>query len=237
MTTNRSIKNDLTLVTVISIVSYGVVYFFQSGIAQYFGYPVDFINVDLTMLIKTIFAFFIALAFSATLLDIHFSIARLSIKQNIVICIAFFFIFSLYIMGSFNPLASFFYGYIAVPAHLVLSSTTLVMSLVFIAKLSKNNFSEFSFKSFLIAIFLIMLTPYSFGWLSAYKTKNIFISDNLYLLNSYGSFLVLGECNNGKPSFILTEGNRDLKFSISDSDSVAIFKKCLELASKKQLLN
>jgi hypothetical protein len=233
MTTNRSIKNDLTLVTVISIVSYGVVYFFQSGIAQYFGYPVDFINVDLTMLIKTIFAFFIALVFSASLLDIHFFIDRLNIKQNIIICTAFFYVFSLYIMSSFNPLASFFYGYMAVPVHLVLSSITLVMSLVFIAKLSKSNFSEFSFKSFLIAIFLIMLTPYSFGWLSAYKTKSIFTSDSLYLLNSYGSFLVLGECDNGKSSFILTEGNQNLKFSISDSDSVAKFKKCLELTSKK----
>ncbi|MDN0093878.1 hypothetical protein [Yersinia rohdei] len=233
MTTNRSIKNDLTLVTVISIVSYGVVYFFQSGIAQYFGYPVDFINVDLTMLIKTIFAFFIALTFLANLLDIHFAFTHLSIRQNIITCIVFFFLFSLYFMGSFNPLASFFYGYIAVPVHLMLSSITLVMSLVFIAKLSKNNFSEFSFKSFLIAIFLIMLTPYSLGWLSAYKTKNIFSSDNLYLLNSYGSFLVLGECDNGKSSFILTEGNQGLKFSISDSDSVTKFKKCLEVASKK----
>ncbi|MDA5548598.1 hypothetical protein OP862_02275 [Yersinia massiliensis] len=234
MTHNRSIKNDITLVTIISIVSYGMVYFFQSGVARYFGYPTDFINIDLTMLIKTIFAFFGVLVFSLSLLDIHFSMVRLKIVHNLFIFFMFFWIFSLLVVGSFSPLASFYSGYMALPSYLALASISLVSSLAFLANLSKTNFSDFNYKSFMIAIVLIISTPYSFGWLSAYKTKDIFVSDDLYLLNSYGTFLVLGKCSDGKSSFILTEGSQNLKFIKSDNADFNKLKKCFELASKIQ---
>lgn len=58
--------------------------------------------------------------------------------------------------------------------------------------------------------------------------NDIFVSNDSFLLNSHGGFLVLGKCHNGELSFILTEGDKNLEFKKANAAESLKFKLCFK---------
>ncbi|HEN3370387.1 TPA: hypothetical protein ACSJ9T_001665 [Yersinia enterocolitica] len=228
MENKSSVKNDITFLTIISIGLYGAVYFFQIGVSEYFGYPKSFINIDLTMIIKSSFSFLAVGIVLYGWIGVHSTNKSVSTFYNVFIYLGIFYIISTYATDDLNPLSLISKENKKIIVFIIAATSTLFYALIKSSVVLNENAYSFSHTLLLFVIALMVAAPYSLGWIYSYKVNDIFVSNDSFLLNSYGGFLVLGKCHNGELSFILTEGDKNLEFKKANAAESLKFKLCFK---------
>lgn len=207
----KILKSNLPLAAIFTSIGYLVSYYYQLSIANYYGYPEEYIVFDLDTLLRTLAYFFVL---ALILLSPIYLTSSLISNRWLVLVFAFVLVVVYVLVFSFvNPFAFFndkkainittFTGYAVIP----------IMSFYIIA----SHFDEVKHPKsgvFVIVIctFLLYTGPNFIGKFSSYAKSQYFhlLEDEAYvLLSSNGGRLVFGSCDGA-----------GVKFQLKDSSSV-----------------
>lgn len=223
------LKNEISTVTLLTVSMYSLAYIYQIGYSKFFNYPMDFISVDLTMLLQTfvgIIVFPLAVSF---MLKLFCDTAPPAINISLIIIFVFLIWYILSAIIGFDSA----YSQDTYKAYLIAYSFIFSLSLILIATflIKLKEFlprSPLKFCLFLSLMFLLL--SFCTGYLYASKTEHMYEDkDGFVLLNSFGNYFVLSKCNDGEASFRKIEQNQSQPLSLISGAKVKKIKRCLAL--------
>lgn len=191
---------------------YLIAYFFQVGIALYYGYPEDFIFFDLSTLLKSIAILYTALILFVAPISLLgvFKFKKILYLVAPVLSIALYYVS----FGLQNPLV-FFNNTTSISYMIIISTFSLP---IFYANLIINSL-EGSLQSmsrlFLMAVTALSLVtvPFFIGQVTSFKVNTYYQLKNkedFILLSSSGGKMVFGKCINGEKEFFLSDTSPNL---------------------------
>lgn len=234
----RFLNKEISIVTIITSVSYFTAYLFQLGQANYFSFPSEFIVTDLTVVIKTVgFILFLLLCFGH-MLEVFFKIKKANIIQFAITTIMASFFINAYLFGmksSFNVFKGAFGIEQVVVFSFVLFFGVFVSK---VKKLKQVGLLSAELSDFAILSGSMAGAVYLAGVINAFSMNYLYISDDGYvMLGSYGDNMVLGKCTPEQRFF--KKVNVDDKFifhKLGKSETVTVkacFNKGFLLETKK----
>lgn len=237
------LKNDLTVIPVATLLAYGSSYFYQLGVADYYGYPSILITNDLNSFFNGILGLGLFLSLGALIMS---SLAwannkNLGFWPGLTIVIISFAITYLYFIGFNKPSDVFHNGrsisiltcmaiiFFPINYYNVLSSIIYRNKTKDINNHIKNNAGPYIHKpffsylsklefSFLLVIFVGMIAAisYSSGKLINYLSVELYVlkdSNRSILLNSFSDRIILGECRNNKPIYLIKKSDENISLN------------------------
>lgn len=196
------IKSEVPLITLVTAMSYFLIYFYHYGYADFWGYPKEFISIDISSILSVSIGLFSALLLAFFNLR-FFSVGSKptffeGLVFSIMIFAMIFFIFGRY----FFKVNYYFY-----------SKNILYLCILFIIItpfVFYGSFKQFYSKSrnniflYIFCLFgLMFATTYSIGWVFAFSKSDIYKYDNGVLISRYGDYYVIGYCNKEKANYKL----------------------------------
>ncbi|WP_148399341.1 hypothetical protein [Enterobacter mori] len=90
------IRKEIPLVTMLVVVCYFFSYFFQVGLSFFWGYPVEYIEINLDVMLATSAAFLMIALITSHLLEGLINGGKLSFKKSLLFCCFFPLLLALY---------------------------------------------------------------------------------------------------------------------------------------------
>lgn len=203
----KALKGNFPLVAILTSVGYLVSYFYQLSIANYYGYPEEYIAFDLDVLLRT-FAYFFALAL---IIFAPMLLYPSSMSKGWLVLIFGLILISLYlrVFSAVNPFSFFndkkaigmttIFGYATVPIF----SFYIILSYFDDIKHPKSGVFVL-----VVSAFLLNTGPNLIGSFSSYAKSQYFQlkQDEKYvLLSSNGGRMIFGSCDSSGVSFLLKD--------------------------------
>ncbi|MEI9650761.1 hypothetical protein V5037_02250 [Enterobacter ludwigii] len=256
------LKNDLTVIPVATLLAYGSSYFYQLGVADYYGYPSILIINDLNSFFNGILGLGIFLSLGALIMSLLAWVnnKNLGFWPGLTIVIISFAITYLYFIGFNKPSDVFHNGrsisiltcmtiiFFPINYYNLLSSMIYRNKTKDIKNHMKNNAGPYIKKpffsylsklelSFLLVAFAGMIASisYSSGKLINYLSVELYIlkdSNDAILLNSFSDRIIIGECSNNKPNYLIKKSDGNLTLNkVTDKTELRKIKSCFEASS------
>lgn len=206
----KILKSNFPLIAVLTSIGYLMSYFYQLSLANYYGYPEEYIAFDLDTLLRT-FALFFTLAL--IMLTPLFLTPQKSISSGWLSLVFLLFLFFIYgVIFSFaNPFTFFANGKaISLPTivgYPIIPAVTFYTLLSYFDKVRHPKLGMFAIVLLAFAIYSI---PNLIGTFSSYAKVRYFHleKDAQYvLLSSSGGRLIFGTCNANGVSFLLKDSS------------------------------
>ncbi|EPH7219883.1 hypothetical protein ACS3L2_002624 [Serratia marcescens] len=228
---SKIINREVSVVTVLTASLYGLVYVFQRGYAEFFGYPNEFIFVDLNMALSTGFIFLLLVSSVIFFANSLFFMSEFGFGKSVVVMV-FIYIFVMAIKYGFK---SAFYNSSdgAALARGGAIGFSFFLVLVFYSFKKMALASELSDKYSKGTVFLmsIFMLAYSSGWLAAGFNNDIHQnSSGYYLISSYGDSHIIGKCLMNKSEFMKVN-SLDSSYYKSELAGLNSTKRCFRKAS------
>lgn len=203
----KSLKTNFPLVAILTSVGYLTSYYYQLSIANYYGYPEEYISFDLDTLLRT-FAYFFALALVVFAPMILYPS---SIRKRWLVLIFSFILILLYLIvfSAANPF-TFFNNKKAIGLIAIFGYATIpVMSFyIILSYFDGNRHPKSGIFALVISAFLLNTGPNLIGAFSSYAKSHYFQlkQDEKYiLLSSNGGRLIFGSCDASGVNFLLKD--------------------------------
>lgn len=216
----KTLTDKFPFLAGITALGYMIAYFFQVGIAAYYGYPEDFIFFDLSTLLKSIaiiYCILIIFIAPASLLSI------LNHKKWLYLIIGPLLGVILYYcsFGMQNPF-TFFNEKTAISLIIASQTVTLpIMCAMLYFNSSRKHLSSISNLSIIAFLALTLVAaPALIGQVLSYKKDTFYQlkdKENFILLSSSGGKMVFGKCTKGEKEFLLTDTSPNLSLQIITS--------------------
>ncbi len=189
------LNKEISVVTLITSVSYFITYLFQLGQASYFSYPSDFIVTDLTVVIRTVgFVLFILFCFGH-MLELFFRIKKANFIQFLITTIMASFFINAYLFGISSSFGVFKGE--GESEQVVVFFFVLLFG-VFVSKIKKIRqvgYLSSELSDYAILAGCMAGTAYLAGVINVFSINNLYVTDDAYvMLGSYGDNIVLGKC-------------------------------------------
>lgn len=207
----KILKSNFPLITILTSIGYLMSYYYQLSIANYYGYPEEYVVFDLDTLLRT-FAFFFLLALVA--------LAPMFLSSSFIGKGWLNFIFSFVLISIYLSVFSFVNPFTFFGAEKAISLTTII-SYAMIPSMSFYIITSYfddvrhprsGLFVMVIFAFLIFTGPNYIGAFSSYAKSQYFQlaqNEKYVLLSSSGGRLVFGSCD-----------DKGVKFLLKDSSSV-----------------
>ena len=205
------IKSEVPLITLVTAMSYFLIYFYHYGYADFWGYPKEFISIDLSSILS------VGVGLFSALLIAFFNLRFFSEnpKPNLVIGGAYSLTVLIVVYFSFEnylfKINDYFYNskilYLSV---MIIIITPFAFYGAFKQFFSKERNNIFVYVSFLFG--LIFSFSYSVGWVFAASKSDIYSLGSGTLLSRYGDYYVVGYCNKESAKYELVSISNPLKF-------------------------
>lgn len=205
----KNLTSNLPLVAILTSVGYLVSYYYQLSIANYYGYPEEYITFDLDSLLRT-FAYLFALAliiFAPMLL--YFT----AVSKRFMILIFAIVLVSMYlrVFTAVNPF-TFFDDKKAIGVSTIFGYTTIpILSFyIILSYFDKIRHPKSGIFVLVISAFLLNTGPKIIGAFSSYAKSQYFQmqQDEKYiLLNSNGGRFIFGSCEPTGVKFLLKDAS------------------------------
>ncbi|MEX3170546.1 MULTISPECIES: hypothetical protein [Serratia] len=260
MRIDNLLKNEIPIVTLITALCYGIAYLFQWGYSSYFGYPTEFIYIDINTMLKTLFWLLGFGVIAATLLTGQY-IALKNGRRLVALAVGFLILIFAYLIvfGFENPLklldsdSTITLGEISniayLPINLAITVNAYLQTRMYLVEAEEQGGDnehilsmrkrELWSRSILLVltVFTSAIFFYSAGKIAAYKSTRIYESDtnpSAFLLNVYNNKFVTGRCSKNGVSFNYSEDSTKYTYvRVSDAKRIQEIKKCFEMQRVK----
>ncbi|EMH0061750.1 hypothetical protein NRH57_001079 [Providencia rettgeri] len=204
------IKSEVPLITLVTAMSYFLIYFYHYGYADFWGYPKEFISIDISSILSVGVGFFSALLiaffnlrfFSESPKPTFLEGAIYSSMALVAIC----FVFGYYLFRINDDFYNSKILYLCV-FFIVITPFAFYGSFKQFFSEERNNI--FVYISCLFC--LMVLFSYSVGWVFALSKPDIYSYGGGTLISRYGDYYVVGYCNKEKANYELVSINTPLK--------------------------
>ncbi|HFP9220517.1 TPA: hypothetical protein ACTXAA_000636 [Raoultella planticola] len=264
MSLAKILTKQVSILTIFSVLAYAMAYYFQKGVASYYGYPDLFVKIDLnTLLYSAIWL----LIFSFLFLGALYATLMFDLKEKyyvpFVVFIAVILIPNFYVIGFHWPFGYFSdtsvmnVGDILLFAMLFLNYHNVVSSSIHskrhehhmdsIRKFGrlaeyKDVFYYLDLKilksAFPLGVATLLILSHTFGKVTAFKNSEYYAvdgSNTKVLLNSFGSGFVVGECESNNAKFEFINDLKGMSFKImSSKKEISKLKECFETRVKNK---
>lgn len=217
---------QIPLVTLIGAISYLFAYFFQVGYSYQYGFPTEFIEVDLNVMLETSGALVLIFVFSINIYN-GFRIVHGKFSFVVVVVITYFVlaacllspkqfynIFLVVVEQKYFVLLSFCVAY-----FFTLSRSRTIIS-VFCGRADWHD-------SIFVPLYLILFSSLCGAFYTMLPTRGFITSDNYVVISSYGNSLVLGQCNSKQAIFKIRKKTDSSELRKMDKEDLKSFKECL----------
>lgn len=253
------LKNDLTVIPVATLLAYGSSYFYQLGVADYYGYPRIFITNDLNSFFNGMLGLVIFLSLGALIMSLlaWANSKNLGFWPGLTIVIGSFAITYIYFIGFNKPSDVFPNGrsissltcmaviFLPINYYNMVSSIIYRNQTKILKEHLKDNTGLYAKKpffnylskleiSFLLITFVVMIAAisYSSGKLVNYSSEELYIlrdSKSSILLNSFSDRIIIGECSNNQPTYLIKKSDENLTLiKVTDNIELRKIKSCFE---------
>ncbi|WP_139356384.1 hypothetical protein [Izhakiella australiensis] len=205
-------KKEIPLVTIALIFSYALAYTFQKGMASFYGFPSDFIAIDINVLVTSFFSVaLIAVAFLGLLpLDIY------NLEMTFFRWVVIFVFICLLSFVPFIFSASESYAKIHLERRLYLSIIVFSLSLVFLISVTYywiKGARIVTSRRIIVVTFSAVSLSMTLGWISAYWNSTIYyVGENTYVITSFSGKYVFASCKKDKAVYHI--GDLDKSVSV-----------------------
>ncbi|HEJ9539991.1 TPA: hypothetical protein SMN08_000707 [Proteus mirabilis] len=206
------IKSEVPLITLATAMSYFLIYFYHYGYADFWGYPKEFISIDVSSILSVSIGLFSALLIAffnlrffsenpkPTLLD--------AVVYSLITLVAVCFLFGYYL---FKTNDYFYNGKILYLCITFIVITPFAFYGSFKQYFSKERNNIFVYISCLFC--LMFFFSYSVGWLFAFSKPDIYSYGGGTLISRYGDYYVIGYCGKEKANYELVSINNTIKLN------------------------
>ncbi|HBK4768455.1 TPA: hypothetical protein LLS86_004934 [Serratia liquefaciens] len=250
------LKNEIPIVTLITALCYGISYLFQWGYSSYFGYPIEFIYIDINTMLKTLF-WLLGFGVVAAILLTGQYMALKNGRRLVALVVGFLILIFAYLIvfGFENPLklldsdSTITLGEISniayLPINLAITVNSYLQTRRYLTEAEEQGVDneyilsmrrrELWSRSILLilTVFTSAIFFFSAGKIAAYKSIRIYESDanpSVVLLNIYNNKFVTGRCSKNGVAFNYSEDSTKYTYiRISDAKRIQEIKKCFEM--------
>lgn len=231
---SMELSKELSLVTVGTALIYTATYFIQVGVAIFYGYPLEFISIDMQSVLKTLAIFMFVFSTFFHFASVPDSgVSGFFCKRNIVTFFVLSFILLISLAFRHGNLTSFRRDYIGIT--IVCATVFFFLLLISVSKSSLVLLND-SAIGLLKAVSVIVTFASIFAGLSGYVIAclqlNVYETsyNDYYFVNSFGSDMVLVKCDGIDKKFIKAEFEKDIIFK--KSSTIISDNKFLQCVSK-----
>jgi len=261
MRIDNLLKNEIPIVTLITALCYGIAYLFQWGYSSYFGYPIEFIYIDINTMLKTLFWLLGFGVVAATLLTGQY-MALKNGRRLVAFAVGLLILILAYLIvfGFENPLklldsdSTITLGEISniayLPINLAITVNSYLQTRRYLTEAEEQGGGDNEYilsmrrRELWARSILLVLTVstsavffYSAGKIAAYKSIRIYESDanpRVFLLNVYNNKFVTGRCSKNEVAFNYSEDSTKYTYiRVSDAKRIQEIKKCFEMQRVK----
>ncbi|MGP2760803.1 hypothetical protein ACTVPB_03070 [Serratia marcescens] len=225
------INKEVSVVTILTISLYGFSYVFQRAYSNFWGYPTEFISVDLNMMLKTTIAIFVIVFMIFSLVTYLYNSPGFGLPFGFLWG-GVIYVFFMWGNAGFESIffnSNDMAGMLRFP---VLGfSFSIVFMLYILAKIKKTEDKKEKIDKGIVFLGALYIFAYSTAWLYASLNDELYYNEsNYYLVSSYGDFYILGKCINNKAEFLKVSSTTGY-YKKSDRGDVLMIKKCFRDAS------
>lgn len=225
----RSLKSNLPLIAILTSIGYLMCYYYQLSIANYYGYPEEYIAFDLNTLLKTCALFFLLAL--VTLGPISLSPSHTKKLWILLIFEAVLLLIYLSVFSVVNPF-SFFSNTKAISLTIIMGYAIIpVLSFYIILSYFEGvRFPKSGISIVITASFLIYSIPNAIGAFSSYAKSQYFQlakNEQFILLSSSGNRLIFGSCNESGVKFLLkNDSTSEILIPVKTKEQVTKIRDC-----------
>ncbi|CNE77426.1 MULTISPECIES: hypothetical protein [Yersinia] len=215
------LKNGVSLLTILTVFTYAVSYLFQWGYSSHFGYPVDLIQIDFNIILKTLVWLFFILSPFIFLLWWCFSKFDFDNDQRIwmpflrftLVLILTNVVFYLCVFGAVSPSVYF-------NKHGSVTVTNLIIMILFPMAILLKIFTDkylgekHSYAPYFFLALTFIASVFNLGKIVAFSSSPFYQmeDDKQYvLLNSFSGSNILGSCTADGVKIIKIDASESLK--------------------------
>lgn len=204
----RYIKKEIPLISVLTIFSYFIVYFYHKGYSGFWGYPEEFITIDFSSVLSMVIGLFIATFVIFISLTQHSKVADftnkgiLSFVPVVILMLFLGFLINKYIPG---PSKASQYTYFFLTAIFTIPVFIYLGIRRFI-----DNHERYVF--LVITVMLgVLIIPYGVGWMMAETKSTLFNSSKGFLVSRYENNFIFGYCRMENSSFEMVSVDKNIE--------------------------
>lgn len=219
---------EIPVLTLFLVVFYIIVYFFNYGYSEFYGYPKLFINISLTSFFSPAFAIYCGVLFLTITFSFYKESGTMPFYAQAIWAALIFFALFLYII---SDLDEYFYNNTLIVWMLAILTVSLIAFFNLISTIINNG----DYKNFQCAINFVctlFLIPFTTGWITAYSNTDIYISGNMYLLAKYDTSYVFGKCKLQHSVFYTVTPNEKRSFIALSKRENREINTCFRMAAK-----
>jgi len=223
----EKIRNEIPVVTILVVTFYFFTYFFQLGYSVFWGFPSDYIEINLDVMLSTSAAFIMVLLIASHLLEGLISGQKTSFLTASLYCCLFFFIISLMICGAKTTFDIFRGVYYL--EHFIIFS--FVACGFYASSGIRRCFAQSFTPSKITTVILTLISLCGVALLSGMlyclmPWRGYTTSDNMVLVAKYSDKSILGRCEGKIKTFKIIPANSDVTMTKRGSNKMKELKRC-----------
>ncbi|MBL5898553.1 hypothetical protein E0D81_14615 [Lelliottia amnigena] len=221
------IKNKIPLASALAVFLYLFTYFFHFGYAYYLGFPTEFIQVDLNLMLTTSGYVLLVCLFLGRFIDTLMITNPKKYIQIGIMILMFTLILNVYlfsIKAAFDPLRGVFDNtwFIIFSFSSLLVYSTLKLKTFITRDIANTGIADVVFLAFTITV----TAGLSGAVFSMTPMKTFITTDGYILLGSYGDGLVLGKCEKNLSTFKRVSKNNGETLVVADPLIIKEINRC-----------
>lgn len=217
---------QVPLVTLIGAISYLFAYFFQVGYSYQYGFPAEFIDVDLNVMLETSGALVLVFVFS---INIYNGFRIIHGKYSIFVVVAIsYFVLAACLLSS----KQFYNVFLVVTEQKYFVLLSFCSAYFFVLSRSRTIISVFCGRadwhdSIFVPLYLMLFSSLCGAFYTMLPTRGFVTSDNYVVISSYGNSIVLGQCNSKQAIFKIRKKTDSSDLRKMDREDLKSFRECL----------
>jgi len=220
-------RKEIPLVTMLVVVFYFFSYFFQVGLSFFWGYPSEYIEINLDVMLATSAAFLMVALIASHLLEGLINGGKLPFFTSVIFCCFFSLVISVLMFG-YKSTFDLFRG-IGSFEHLFVFA--FVACSFYAANGVRNILAQpFSFSgmptTILTVISLCGCATLSGVMYSMMPWRGYLNVDGVILVAKYSDTIILGQCKGGVKRYLVASSNSDVKYTKLSSKEMKELKRC-----------
>ncbi|HBS7744054.1 TPA: hypothetical protein MAR74_000681 [Klebsiella pneumoniae] len=226
--TDSYLKKEIPFITIVVMLFYIMIYFFNYGFSDFYGYPKLFITINISSFFSPAFAIFCGVIFSLVTFRYFNESGKLRFYELALWAFLIFIALCMYIIRERDD---YFYSNTKIIYILLFLSISMVVAFnTGISALYNIDYRDM--RGITIFAFSLFAIPYCAGWVYAYSKTDIFYSNHMFLITKYDNAYVFGKCLKNQSSYQIITPDNDMKFSKLKQSEINQIKTCFRKSTE-----
>lgn len=221
------IRKELPVVTVLVVIFYFFSYFFQVGYSVFWGFPSEYIEINLDVMLSTSAAFLMVLLVASYLIEALVRGSKLSFLAAVAYC-CLFSLFLIFLICGMKSTLDLFKGVVYFEHFFIFAFVACSFYAASgIRKFLTQSFTHSQIASTVLTVISLCGWALLSGMLYSLMPWRGYISnDGMILVAKYSDSSIFGQCFGKTKSYKVIPANEDVKLTKISATDMKVYKRC-----------